>query len=52
MPLGYRLFPFIALLGFIGAVRQILWLLVVGVNEERWKQQATSPIATPPPPEK
>jgi hypothetical protein len=40
MPLGYRLFPYIAALGLLGAVPQILWLLVVGVNAERWKEQA------------
>jgi hypothetical protein len=42
MPLGYRLFPYIALLGLLGAVPQILWLLVVGVNEQRWKEQASA----------
>ena len=40
MPLGYRLFPYIAALGLLGAVPQILWLLVFGVNAERWKEQA------------
>jgi len=39
-PLGYRAFPFIALLGLIGAALMIFWLLVYGVNEERWKEQA------------
>jgi hypothetical protein len=41
MPLGYRLFPFIAALGLLGAAPQILWLLVVGVNEQRWNEQAS-----------
>jgi hypothetical protein len=41
MPLGYRLFPYIAALGLLGAVPQILWLIVVGVNEKRWKEQAS-----------
>jgi hypothetical protein len=40
MPLGYRLFPITAALGLLGAIPQILWLLVVGVNEQRWKEQA------------
>jgi hypothetical protein len=39
-PLGYRLFPYVAALGLLGATALILWLLVVGVNEQRWKRQA------------
>jgi hypothetical protein len=45
MPLGYRLFPYIAALGLLGAVPQILWLLVKGVNEQRWKEQASAVAA-------
>jgi len=41
-PLGYRLFPYIAVLGILGAVALILWLLVFGVNEQRWKEQASA----------
>jgi hypothetical protein len=41
-PLGYRLFPYIAVLGLFGAVLLMLWLLVFGVNEERWKEQASA----------
>jgi Domain of unknown function (DUF4386) len=40
-PLGYRLFPFIAPLGLLGAASLIFWLLVFGVNEQRWKEQAS-----------
>src|SRR6202047_5203874 len=40
-PLGYHLFPYIAALGLLGAASLILWLLVFGVNEQRWKEQAT-----------
>jgi hypothetical protein len=40
LPLGYRLFPYTAALGLLAAVPQILWLLVFGVNEQRWKEQA------------
>src|SRR5436309_10523137 len=39
-PLGYRLFPYIAVLGILGAAALIVWLLVFGVNEQRWKDQA------------
>jgi len=39
-PLGYSLLTFIALAGLIGAAVQIFWLLVYGVNEQRWLQQA------------
>jgi Domain of unknown function (DUF4386) len=39
-PLGYRLFPYIAALGILGAVALIVWLLVFGVNEQRWEEQA------------
>ena len=39
-PLGYRLFPYIAAFGLLGAASLVLWLLVFGVNEPRWKEQA------------
>jgi hypothetical protein len=38
--LGYRLFLYLAAFGLLGAVMLILWLLVFGVNEQRWKEQA------------
>jgi hypothetical protein len=41
-PLGYRLLPYIAVLGLLGAVLLVLWLLVFGVNEQRWKEQASA----------
>ena len=41
-PLGYHLFPYIAALGTLGAVALIVWLLVFGVNEQRWKEQASA----------
>jgi hypothetical protein len=44
--LGYRLFPYIAAFGFFGAASLILWLLVFGVNEQRWKEQAGAALST------
>lgn len=41
-PLGYRLFPYVAALGLLGAGSLVLWLLVIGVNEQRWKEQANA----------
>jgi hypothetical protein len=39
-PLGVRMFPLIEVVGLLAAVPQILWLLVFGVNEARWREQA------------
>ena len=41
-PLGYRLFPYVAAFGLLGAASLIFWLLVFGVNEQRWKEQASA----------
>jgi hypothetical protein len=38
--LGYPLFFYIAPSGLLGAAALILWLLVFGVNEQRWKERA------------
>ena len=46
LPLGYRLFPYIAAFGLLGAASLILWLLVFGVNEQRWKEQASAVLST------
>jgi len=39
--LGNRLFPYTAAFGLLGAAAMILWLLIVGVNEQRWKEQSS-----------
>jgi hypothetical protein len=39
---GYRLFAYIAVFAVLGALALIVWLLTFGVDEERWKQQATA----------
>jgi hypothetical protein len=46
-PLGSRTFMFAALGSLANAALMIFWLLVKGVNEERWKQQAAGAIARP-----
>lgn len=37
--LGYRLFPYLATVGFLGAMALIVWFLVFGVIERRWAEQ-------------
>lgn len=45
-PLGYRAFPFVAAVGLLGSAVTIFWLLMFGVNEERWKEQASAGAAS------
>ena len=45
-PLGNQLFLYILLIGLLGSASQILWLLVMGVNVPRWREQAGTAIAT------
>ncbi len=39
-PLGVHLFPFIAAAAAVGEIPLELWLLVAGVNVQRWREQA------------
>jgi hypothetical protein len=42
-PLAYRLFfPYIAVASALGEIPLELWLIVMGVNAQRWKQQASA----------
>lgn len=41
-PVAYRLFPFIAGASAIAEIPLQLWLLVMGVNPVKWKQQANA----------
>jgi len=39
-PLGYRVFLLAALIGLLSSAVTIFWLLVFGVDEEKWKEQS------------
>ncbi|HEY2170809.1 MAG TPA: DUF4386 domain-containing protein [Candidatus Angelobacter sp.] len=39
LPLASHVFPFLAIFAILGAASLIFWLLVKGVNEQRWKEQ-------------
>lgn len=41
-PLAVRLLPIILAVAALGAFSLVLWLLVAGVNEQRWKERADS----------
>jgi hypothetical protein len=41
-PLAERLFAYIAIVGIIAEALLMLWLLVVGVNTDRWLEQAAA----------
>jgi Domain of unknown function (DUF4386) len=39
-PLATRAYPYIVTIALLGTAAQIIWLLVFGVNEQRWREQA------------
>jgi hypothetical protein len=39
-PLAHRVYPFIAAASALGEIPLELWLIVMGVNAQRWKEQA------------
>jgi Domain of unknown function (DUF4386) len=41
-PLAARLVLYVLAVALVGAVSNILWLLIFGVNEHRWKEQAAT----------
>lgn len=45
-PLGYRLGMSGMLVGVVGVFVQIFWFLIVGVNEQRWHEQARAMRST------
>jgi hypothetical protein len=41
-PLANTLFPIISAAAALGEIPLLLWLLIVGVNNQRWKEQASA----------
>ena len=41
-PLANSLSPYIVVLGFLAELSLMLWLLVMGVNVQRWKERASA----------
>ena len=42
LPLAHRAFPYVAVFALLGAAALIVWLLIFGVNVQRWKEQASA----------
>ena len=45
-PLAHRVYPFIAAASALGEIPLELWLIVMGVNAQRWKEQASAARAS------
>jgi hypothetical protein len=45
-PLENRLSTYLKVLGFVAELSLCLWLLVKGVNVQRWKEQASARVRT------
>ena len=45
-PLGMRLFMYVAVYALLGLLAMIVWLLTVGVDNERWRQRAAQAAAS------
>lgn len=41
-PVGSRLFPYFAATGLLAEVSLSLWLIIAGVNEQRWRKQVNA----------
>ena len=39
-PIAARAYPYVVTIALLGTAAEVFWLLVFGVNEERWKEQA------------
>jgi Domain of unknown function (DUF4386) len=45
-PFGQQVFPVIAVVGLLGALAFIIWLIVVGVDEQRWREQVRAEMTS------
>jgi hypothetical protein len=45
-PLGMRVFTYVAVYALIGLLATIIWLLTVGIDDQRWRQRAAQAAAS------